>query len=105
METMTAERALKCVKSGAAILDEKEPGWRALITKRLDASEPQFCPVGQIALSKDLSFSEMAARLGVFQNLAKYGFGIKEPDNETDESAGIAFALLTGCWNVIIGRE
>ena len=99
---MTATIAER-VAAGAALLDEREPGWWQRINlARLDLEAPCRCILGQ--LDDDLGegrWRDLLARFGVAAcDDAYYGFNAEEGRQEPGQ-----YASLTAAWRELIGAR
>jgi len=91
------------IKRGAALLDEKRPGWSALIhTRILDMDSLSDCVLGQV----EGDYLTACQRLGLDDSLGsededaswRYGFAVFSPDDETWRSLVERAKALTRAW-------
>jgi hypothetical protein len=97
--------ARKYVNKGAALLDEKLPGWHRSIAQeylRLDSCD--LCVCGQLALASKMepdslgsSFANMLRRLGCYKsNGERHGF---------DRTSKVSYAALEVAWHELIDKR
>jgi hypothetical protein len=106
------------VAAGAALLDEKLPGWdKDIDLGRLDLGSPCRCILGQLHYDADRparSFDAGLGSLGLFPHTTavKLGFNASLPQPYAEDAEDVEdpedaeFAALTGEWRrLILGRR
>lgn len=103
------------VAKGVALLDEKRPGWRALINKDiLDIGDPSSCVSAQLSGRRDyhLGMTQLGLTLGNDGTYTAHGFDAIRwyddhdlGDDYQDAQQTAAYALLTRLWLAEVSRD
>lgn len=91
------------VTKGAALLDEKRPGWeREIDLTRLDVNDPEHCVTAQTIGEGDYFRGKERLRLSSDES-AEHGFVLT--DDEYDEAGSEGYAPLTQAWRELISSR
>jgi len=90
---MTLQEARERVERGAALLDEKQPGWAERIDiAKLEIEDPCLCVIGQLFDSNNVRFLNDCRMLGLgLYQTVDYGF------NTLTACTG-EYPWLEACW-------
>ena len=111
MKTISYETARERAGRGAALLDERSPGWwRHLYPEGINMMFGDQCVVG--ALNPDVGYYAMLEELGVLDEgectegtIVWYGFDVADDEFSADvenPAARESYARLTDVWRVLV---
>lgn len=104
MKVLTYDLARERVARGAALLDERSPGWwRTLVPENVDIRYYERCVLGSI--NPEVGYLALVYELDLdpkdFDQLVERGFDVYQ-----DEDASESYARVTDTWrNLIAGRQ
>lgn len=110
MTVLSYETARERAARGAALLDQKSPGWwRTLVPESIEMQYNDRCVLGSI--NRDVGYLGLVRKLEISHELKNvngtvvwYGFDITL--NECDDGNSPSFARLTDAWrNLIAARQ
>lgn len=97
------------VAHGAALLDEKSPGWwRTLVPESIDVRYYERCVLGSI--NPEAGYLALVYELGLdpvdFDELVARGFDVEDEYSSGSESHRESYARVTDTWrNLIVTRQ